>query len=314
MYYIGIDLGGTNVAAGLVDGGGSLLGQASVPTPRGAEEVADAIADAARQAVADAGVKVSDAQSVGLASAGSIDPERGVVVHAFNLGLDHVPLAQLISDRLGLPALLENDANAAALGEFVAGAGKGCRSLVAVTLGTGVGTGAVLDGRLFTGFNYAGMEGGHMVIRRGGRPCTCGRRGCWEAYASATGLILSTREAMAAHRDSVLWKLAPALERVNGKTAFDAAWGGDAAAQAVVEEYVSDLACGVVNLVNLLQPEVLCIGGGVSKQGEALLGPIRRVLDQEEFTRDGARRTRLCTARLGSEAGVIGAALVPEYR
>ena len=248
MYYIGIDLGGTNVAAGIVDGGGRLLGQFSRPTPKGAQAVAQAVANAAQEAARRAGVDPAGAQSVGLASPGSIDPAGGIVEHAFNLGLDHVPLAGMVSDLLGLPAVLENDANAAALGEFVAGAGKEARSLVAVTLGTGVGAGAVLDGKLYTGFNYAGMR------------------------------------------------------------------TGDPAARAVVEDYVGDLACGIVNLVNLFQPEVLCVGGGVSKQGEALLAPIRAILDREEFTRDGARRTRLCPARLGNDAGIIGAALVPVYR
>jgi glucokinase len=237
-----------------------------------------------------------------------------MVLHAYNLGLDHVPLAELVSRRLGLPAYLENDANAAALGEFVAGAGRGKRSLVAVTLGTGVGVGAVLEGKLYTGFNYGGMEGGHMVIRRGGRPCTCGRKGCWEAYASATGLILSTREAMEAHQQSALWTLAPTLEDVTGRTAFDAAQGGDPAAQTVVDEYMADLACGVVNLVNLIQPEVFCLGGGVSAQGEALLKPIREALDREEFTKDSPRRTQVVTAQLGNRAGLIGGALAVNYR
>lgn len=314
MYYIGIDLGGTNVAAGLVDQDGKLLGKASVPCPRGAEAIADAIEQASRTAAAEAGVEVSMARSAGLASPGTIDPEKGVVLHAFNLGLDHVPLADMVSERLGLPAVLENDANAAALGEFISGAGMGHKSLVAVTLGTGVGSGAVLDGKLFTGFNYAGMESGHTVIRRGGRDCTCGRKGCWETYASATGLIRSTREAMEAHPDSALWRYAPTLEAVNGKTPFDAAQAGDAVAQGVLDEYVEDLACGLANLINILQPEVLCIGGGVSKQGDNLILPVRAALDREEFTRDGARRTKVCVAKLGNDAGIIGGALVSEYR
>jgi len=313
-YYIGIDLGGTNVAAGLVSEEGELLGHFSEPTPKGAEHVADAIAHAARLACAAAGKAPGDAESVGLASPGSIDPAVGIVEHAFNLGLEHTPLAGMVSQRLGRPAMLENDANAAALGEFVSGAGKGCSSLVAVTLGTGVGSGAVLNGKLFTGFNYAGMEAGHVVIHRGGRQCTCGRRGCWETYASATGLIRSTREAMELHPESALWKSAPTLAAVNGKTVFDACELGDPVAESVAAEYIADLACGVTNLINVLQPEVLCIGGGVSRQGERLLAPIRAYLDREEFTRDGVRRTRLCAARLGNDAGIIGAALVPLYR
>lgn len=312
--YIGIDLGGTNVAAGIVEENGTLLGKASVPCPRGGEAVADAIVQAARLAAQAAGVRVEEPLGVGLASPGSIDPETGMVLHAFNLELDHVPLADMVSQRLGLPTLLENDANAAALGEFIAGAGRGKDSLVAVTLGTGVGSGAVLGGKLYTGFNYAGMEAGHTVIRRGGRQCTCGRKGCWETYASATGLIRSTREAMEAHPGSALWKLAPTLEEVNGKTPFDAAQAGDETAQAVVDEYIEDLACGLANLINLFQPEVVCIGGGVSKQGEALLRPLRAALDREEFTKDSPRRAQVREALLGNDAGIIGGALVGRYR
>lgn len=320
MYYIGIDLGGTNVAAGLVSERGELLGRASVPYPRDARDrdraASDVIERAARIACERAGVAVSRVKSAGVASAGTIDPVRGMVLHAWNLELHGTPLARLVSDRLGLPVLLENDANAAALGEFVAGAGKGVRSMAAVTLGTGVGCGAVLDGKLFTGFNYAGMEGGHMVIRRDGRACTCGRKGCWEAYASATGLILSTRTAMARHPESQLWKFAPAIANVNGRTAFDAALAGDGPAREVVDEYIGDLACGLANLINLLQPEVLAVAGGIAGQGEVLLSPVRAILDREEFTRDNppARRCRVTSALLGSEAGVIGAALIGEYR
>ncbi|MBO5035300.1 MAG: ROK family protein, partial [Oscillospiraceae bacterium] len=255
MYYIGIDLGGTNVAAGVTDQEGRLLGKASIPCPRGAEAIADAMAEAARLAAHEAEIPLDQCGSVGVASPGTIDPVEGIVFHAFNLGLENVPLARMVSERLGgIPTLLENDANAAALGEFVSGAGKGKNSLVAVTLGTGVGSGAVLEGKLYTGFNYAAFESGHTVIHRGGRQCTCGRKGCWEAYASATGLIKSTREAMEAHHDSALWQFAPTLEEVNGKTPFDAAQAGDTVAKEVLAEYIEDLACGLANLINIIQP------------------------------------------------------------
>lgn len=314
MYYIGIDLGGTNVAAGLVDGEGRLLGRASVPTPHGAEPVADAIASAARLAAGNAGVELDRVKSVGLTAPGIIDPEKGIVFRAVNMGLENVPLVELVSRRLGLPGVLENDANAAALGEYVAGAGRDCASLLAITLGTGVGAGAVLDGKLYTGFNYTALEAGHTVIRRGGRLCNCGRRGCWETYASATGLIRSTREAMEAHPDSALWRLAPTLEEVNGKTPFDAADTGDPAAQKVVQEYIEDLACGLVNLINILQPQVVCVSGGVARQGERLLAPVREIVDREEHNRGGKNRVKLRIAQLGDDAGVVGAALVPMYR
>ena len=314
MYYIGIDLGGTNVAAGITDENGTLLGKSSIPTPRGADAVADTIAQAAQQATAAAGLTVDQAQSVGVASPGSIDPEQGVVEHAFNLDFDHVPLSKLIWDRLHLNTVLENDANAAALGEFVAGAGRGAASLVAVTLGTGVGGGAVLNGKLYTGFNYAGMEVGHIVIQKGGEACTCGRKGCFEAYSSATALIRMTRQAMLTNPKSAMWKSSPTIEAVNGRTSFACAQRGDSAAQAVVDQYIDFLACGLTNLINIFQPEVLCLGGGVSRQGDNLLKPLQAIIDREDFVRDGVKRTRISIAQLGNDAGIIGAALVPLYR
>ena len=220
----------------------------------------------------------------------------------------------MMSRRLGKEIYLENDANAAALGEYAAGAGKGSRSLVLITLGTGVGGGAVLDGRLYTGFNHAGLEVGHMVIEHGGRPCTCGRLGCFEAYCSATALIKRTREIMAEDRSSLLWQIAGDLEHVNGRTPFDAAARGDAAAGKLIDEYIEYLACGVASLVNIFQPEVLCVGGGPSAQGETLLAPVRYILDREDYARNNVRRTRLMGAALGNDAGIIGAALLPLFR
>lgn len=311
-YYIGIDLGGTNVAAGVTDRNGRLIVRTSLPLEtRGAEGVTSAICQAAWAACDRAGLRPDQAVELGLASPGTVDPERGIVSNAHNLGLEVTPLAGMVAEALGLPVCMENDANAAALGEYVSGCGRNALSLVAVTLGTGVGAGAVLNGSIYTGFNGAAFEAGHMVIHQDGRPCNCGRRGCWETYASATGLIRTTQAAMEADQDSALWRYASELAQVTGKTAFDAAQAGDETARQVVEAYTSDLACGIVNLINLFQPEVLCIGGGVSRQGENLLKPIRAVLEREEFTRNYTRRTKICTAELGEDAGVIGAAMLP---
>ena len=314
MYYIGIDLGGTNVAAAAVDAEGKILGRASLPTPRGAEAVADQMAAAVHAAVEQGGLDFGEAASVGIGSPGAIDPEAGVVDFWSNLDFEDVPLGRMMADRLGKEIYLENDANAAALGEYVAGAGKGSRSLVLITLGTGVGGGAVLDGRLYTGFNHAGLEVGHMVIQHNGRPCTCGRLGCFEAYCSATALIKRTRQVMQEEKDSLLWQAAGDLEHVNGRVPFDAAALGDAAAGRVVDEYIEYLACGLASLVNIFQPEVMCIGGGPSAQGERLLAPVRYILDQEDYARNNVRRTRLMGASLGNDAGLIGAALLPLFR
>ena len=314
MKYLGIDLGGTNVAAAVVDAEGSILGRASLPTPRGAEAVADQMAAASRAAAEAAELSLDDIASVGIGSPGAIEPETGILKFWSNLDFRDVPLAEMMARRLGKEIYLENDANAAALGEYAAGAGKGSRSLLLITLGTGVGSGVVLNGKLYTGFNYAGMEAGHMVIEHGGRPCTCGRLGCFEAYCSATALIKRTRQIMEQTPDSLLWQLAGGLEGVNGHTPFDAAAQGDAAAGRVIDEYVDYLGCGVASLVNLFQPEVVCIGGGPSAQGETLMAPVRYILNREDYARSSLHRTRLVRASLGNDAGIIGAALLPLFR
>ncbi|MBM6721637.1 ROK family protein [Pseudoflavonifractor phocaeensis] len=315
MHYLGIDLGGTNVAAAVVDREGTILGKVSLPTPRtGAEAVADQMAAAARAAAEKAGVPLEQVESVGIGSPGTIEPEQGLIRFWSNLNFVDVPLGGLMEARLHEKIYLENDANAAALGEYAAGAGKGSQSMVAITLGTGVGGGAVLNGKLYTGFNYAGMEVGHFVIEYGGRLCTCGRKGCFEAYCSATALIKRTREVMEEHPDSLLWQLAGSLEGVDGRTPFDAAAQGDAAAGKVIDEYVNYLGCGVASLVNIFQPEVFCIGGGPSAQGETLMAPVRYILNREDYARNSVRRTRLVRAALGNDAGIIGAALLPLFR
>lgn len=315
MHYLGIDLGGTNVAAAVVDGEGTILGKISLPTPRtGAEAVADQMAAAARTAVEQAGITLKQVESVGIGSPGTIEPAEGLIKFWSNLDFENVPLTALMAERLNKPIYLENDANAAALGEYAAGAGKGSQSMVAITLGTGVGGGAVLGGKLYTGFNYAGMEVGHFVIEHNGRPCTCGRKGCFEAYCSATALIKRTREVMEENRDSLLWQLAGSLDKVNGRTPFDAAAQGDAAAGKVIDEYVDYLGCGVASLVNIFQPEVFCIGGGPSAQGETLMAPVRYILNREDYARNSVHRTRLVRAALGNDAGIIGAALLPLFR
>lgn len=312
MNYIGIDLGGINIAAALVGEDGAILSRRSRPTPRGAEAVADAVAATVGELLQDS--RAETVTYLGLGAPGTIDPEAGIIEYWSNLDFRHVPLAGMLQERLGLPVLIENDANCAALGEYVAGAGRGSRSMVVITLGTGVGGGAVLGGKLYTGFNYAGMEVGHFVIEHGGRPCTCGRRGCFEAYCSATALIREARRAMEADSHTLLWQLAGSPDGVDGKLIFDALSRGDKTAAAVVSEFTDYLGCGVASLVNLFQPEVFCIGGGISNAGEALLAPVRSILEREDYARHNAQRTRLQRAELGNDAGLIGAALLQKFR
>lgn len=295
-------MGGTNIAAAVVDPCGSVQSRVSLPTPRGAsaQAVASAMSRAALDALNAGGYTLSDIESVGVGSPGTVDPAQGLIRRWYKMGFENVPITALLARTLPKPIFLENDANCAALGEYAAGAGRDVRSLVAITLGTGVGGGAVLDGSIYTGFNHAGMEPGHMAVAHGGRLCACGRRGCLEAYASASALITRAKEVLG-------------LEQADGKTAFLEAEHGNPLAAQVVEEYISYLACGIVNLVNLFQPELVCLGGGVAQQGERLLTPIREILNRENYARGLPQRTRLVQAALGTDAGIIGAALLPFY-
>ena len=192
----------------------------------------------------------------------------------------------------------------------MAGAAKECSSAVVITLGTGVGSGIIINGKMLNGFNYAGGELGHMVVNYGGRECTCGRKGCWEAYCSATGLISMTKEAMEADKGSAMWKIAGSLDKVDGKTAFDAMRLGDKSGSKVVDTFISYLACGLVNVINIFQPEMICIGGGICKEGHYLLDPLDKIINSDSYSRFSDKKTVLCTAKLGNDAGIIGAALI----
>ena len=185
MYKLGIDLGGTNIVAGVVDDNYNIVATSKVKTnlPRPAEEVIDDMVKAANIAIESAGLKVSDIDSMGVGSPGAIDPVHGVVCYANNLGFNNVPMAKMLKERMGVDFYIENDANAAAYGEYIAGAGRGTNDFIAITLGTGVGGGVIIDGKIYSGSNYAGAELGHTVIAMGGEMCSCGRQGCWEAYA-----------------------------------------------------------------------------------------------------------------------------------
>lgn len=312
-YYMGIDLGGTNIKAGVVDDAFRIIGRAKAKTgiPRPAEEVMDAMAECAKAAAADAGVPWEQIQQVGIGVPGTANEETGVVEYANNLLFENVPMREYLQKRLHKEIDITNDANAAALGEVLAGAARGASNAVAVTLGTGVGGGIIIDGRLFTGFHYGGAELGHMGIVLGGRKCTCGRRGCLEAYASATGLIRSTKEAMEAFPDSLMWELARENGgNVSGRTAFLAAGRGDAAARAVVNDYIQHLGYGLASIINILAPEILVIGGGVSNEGENLLRPLVECVRPQLYIRTPEKQTRIALATLGNDAGLIGAAFL----
>ena len=316
MYRIGVDLGGTNIAVGLINDEYEIIARAGAKTniPRPAEEIFADIVKCAKEAVAKAGVEMSEVASIGIGTPGSCDKKNGVILYANNLYFDNVPAAELVNKELpGIPVYIENDANCAALGEALAGSGKGKKSFIAVTLGTGVGSGIVLDGQVLTGCNDAGGELGHMTIKFDGEPCNCGRIGCWERYASATALVNQTKAAMLEHKDSVMWQLASGdINNAGGRTAFDAMRIGDKWGTEVVDNYIRYIAVGTTNIVNIFQPEMICFGGGICNEGETLLAPIREHVARERYSKKQEVQTEICRATLGNDAGIIGAACLSE--
>ena len=317
MYTIGIDLGGTNIVASVVDDDYNIIGTSKTPTnaPRSADEIFDDIADVCEEAVKAAGLTMEDIDSVGMGTPGTVNQD-GIIEFANNLAFNNVPARTMLAKRINKPeekVFIENDANCAALGEAYAGCGNGAKDFVAVTLGTGVGSGVIIGGKIVNGVN-AGGECGHMVIVVDGEQCSCGRKGCWEAYASATALIRQTKKAMEEYPDSLMHKLAKEEGKVSGRTAFDAMRLGDIAGIKVVDDYIKYVACGLINIVNALQPEIICIGGGICNEGETLMKPLRRFVQSERYSIHSKIQTKIVKAELGNDAGVIGAALLGKVK
>ena len=307
-YYCGIDLGGTGIKAGIVGEDYHIYAAASAPTPKGVDgkTLAAVIARVAEEAAGKMNLTVADTAGVGMGTPGYIDPERGINHFSNNLNLSEDPMAQNLSDCLGgKPVRIGNDANVAAYAEYLAGAARGSRRAVMVTLGTGIGVGVIIHG------SDHGMaaEGGHMIIRHGGRHCSCGHDGCFEAYASASALVAQAREAMAVHPETMLWKLCGGdLWKVDGKMVFDGRDAGDPVANQVVDQYIEYLGFGLSNFINLLEPDMMVIGGGICAQGDKLLIPLRRRVREMVYHPLFADRCRMAVAELGNDAGIIGAA------
>ena len=308
--YIGIDLGGTNIAAGLVSEEGKILAQASTPTmnEREAIEIVKDMAMLIDKLASEYGIDKSEIKGVGIGSPGSIDFDNGVVVYSNNLKMEKFPLAEELNKLTGLRVSVDNDANCAAMGEYVEYEDK-VKNFIFVTLGTGVGSGIIVDGKMLHGFNGAAGEGGHVVFVRDGEPCSCGRNGCWEAYASVTALIRQTKAAMEKDPDSLMHKVAKDEGKVSGMTSFVAAKQGDKTAQEVVKQYAIYVAEGLTNLENIFQPEMICVGGGISREGDYLLDPVREFVAKNGYNKY-MKKTEIVTAKLFNDAGIIGAAMI----
>ncbi|MBO4572615.1 MAG: ROK family protein [Clostridia bacterium] len=307
-FAVGIDLGGTMIKGGIVDDKGKLIVSRKIPTQaeEGSEKVAENIAYLVKMLLKRAEMSAGDVVGIGIGAPGTIDSKLGKVVYSNNLRWKDVDLAAAVEKATGIKVRIANDANVAALGEAKFGAGKGCKNVVMLTLGTGVGGGVIIDGKLFEGNGSAGAELGHMVISAGGEKCTCGLNGCFEAYSSSTALIRETKKAMLADKDSKMWEIG-SIDKVNGKTAFDFE-AVDKSAKRVVEDYIRYLGVGVVDIVNIFRPEKIIIGGGVSAQKDRLTKPLNDIVRKKAMFGSAGPRCKIVTAKFENKAGILGAA------
>jgi len=311
-YYLGVDLGGTNIAAGVVDEHFRIIAKHRIPTlaGRSVDEISSDLAKVSRHVISQTGLKVSDFTSWGIGMPSCLNPKTGRLVHSNNMGWRNVLILDTLGKYLDLPIIIENDANCAALGEALNGAARDFNNAVLITLGTGVGGGLILDRKIYSGADHMGGELGHIKMVYNGATCTCGQKGCFEAYASATALIRQTQEAMKLNPESIMNELSGGLEKVTGRTAFDAARKGDTAALCVVEQYAEYIACGLSSLITIFRPEVIIIGGGISNEGGYLLDRINDKILVNTFGALECGVPPVIKEQLGNDAGIIGAAML----
>lgn len=312
-YFVGIDLGGTNIKAGVVSDKGELINKVSIKTnaERPMEEIITDMGTLAQRAISEAGITESDVSAIGIGSPGTPDNKAGTLVYAKNLPFINAPMRKIIRSVIDLPVYIDNDANCAAMAESVSGAAKDAADSVTITIGTGIGGGVIINNSIYSGFNQAGSEFGHTVLVSGGEQCTCGRKGCFEAYSSATALGRMTKEAADANPSSVLNELIAKNDgKLNAKIAFEGMRMGDAVAKEVVDTYIEYLSDGLANAINAFMPEVLVIGGGVCNEGDPLLLPLREKTLSKPFFGPGVKKTEIRIAEMGNDAGIVGAAMM----
>lgn len=310
MVYAGVDVGGTNIKIGLVDANGTILADNFIRTDTNKDYkgILDDIVADIKLLCNETGVDYHDIGGIGVGVPGVVDSRTGTVSYSANLGWRDVPLVHGLEVASGIRAEAANDANCAAWGEYKFGSCRSMDSVILITLGTGVGSGIIIEGRLFDGVASAGGEAGHMIIVKDGKQCNCGLKGCWECYASASALIGQTEEAMKKYPDSMLHEVAAQEGKVSGRTAFIAAGKGDKAGKEVVENYIDYIATGLINLGNIFHPNAIIIGGGVSNEGSALIEPLEEKVNAGLLASEHNPKVRIIGASLGNKAGLIGAA------
>lgn len=311
---VGVDIGGMSIKIGLVTEDYKIVVKKVIPTEaetKTPRQIAEAISTAIQELFKERGASLRDCTAVGIACPGTVDAEKGMVVYSNNIHWKDVPLIGWMKEYLNLPMALANDADAAALGEVLAGAAVGKEDAILITLGTGVGGGVVLKKKIFMGPLRGGCEPGHTVVQIGGRLCTCGRKGCLEAYASATALMKSAQERATANPASKLYRLYEANgKKMDGRLVYEAGKNGDKVAKEVLEEYETYLSEGIANLINIFRPQVVILGGGISNQKENLTRPLQEKIAKLCFGGEHSEIPELVTSCLGNDAGIIGAAFV----
>lgn len=313
MKYIGIDIGGTNLKAGMVDEGGRIVAikKMKIASVTDAVSLTRTLHELVEDLCRETETEEAELFSVGVGCPGTVEIRGGSILHTCNLPFHNVPLRRLYHQLSSTPLYIENDANCAALGEFYAGAGRGSKRFITITLGTGVGGGIIHNGKIYHGSNGMAGEVGHMSIEMNGEPCPCGNTGCWERYASATALKRQTKQAWEQHPDSILAQIIEEDGRVSGRSAFAAARRGCPVGQEVCDRYIDYLAAGIINIINIFQPETLAIGGGVSNEEDGqLLFPLRERVAARVIAGNHEKKTCIVKAELGNDAGLIGAALL----
>ncbi|MBQ3102836.1 MAG: ROK family protein [Oscillospiraceae bacterium] len=308
-YKIGVDLGGMSIKAGVLDPDQKILVKDTCPTDiaGGPQKVLSDMAALVERVITAAGISKEECIGIGVGCPGSVDAQSGIFLYACNLGWEDVPLAQTLSELTGLPTRVSNDANCAVLGEVVAGAARGYEDVLLLTLGTGVGGGLVWGGKIFEG-GKGGMELGHVMLRAGGLPCSCGRNGCLEVYTSATALMREAKNACETHPESMMNQMMQQKGAMDGIIPFEAMRAGDETACKVIEHYIADLGDGITDLVNTFRPQLVLLSGGISNQGNYLTDPLNDYLAAHAYAGEHLPIPRVCRAELGNDAGLVGAA------
>ena len=310
MIAIGIDIGGTSIKGAGITKEGKVLDVFSLPVEKGEKQeiTINKLIDSINNYIKEQSFKKEEILGIGLGVPGVMDTKAGVITYSNNLQWYELPIVEMIEKGTGLKVKITNDANAAALGEARFGAGRKYKNIIMVTLGTGVGGGIVIDGKLFEGNLGKGAEIGHSVIVVDGEQCSCGRKGCLEAYASATALIRDTKRAMEQHKESKCWEIANKLGKVDARVAFEADRLGDEVGHQLVENYVKYLGEGLLNYFNIFRPEALILSGGIANEGEYLLSRLRIYFEKRNYGFQGTPKVDLLVSELGYDSGKIGAA------